>query len=92
MYRRLQEAGARGARMAAPEEDLSSTNPYFTATGEQVKRAAMRYIQIPQWRVAAKARVAFSESIDPDMLYYGCSVTSRRFTAAQVCDSLMDCA
>lgn len=92
MQRPLREAGVPQASVPLQEEVLGFTNPYFDATGEQLKRAAMRYIQIPQGPVTAKVRVALSAFVGPDMLFNGCSITSRQFTAGQVCDALMDCA
>ncbi|KAK1864548.1 hypothetical protein I4F81_007094 [Pyropia yezoensis] len=92
MSRLTREAGlpAGGARGAV--EELGSSNPYFGGSGLQLKRAALRYIQISEGPVLVKARSALTEFVGSDLLFNGCSVTSRRFSCCEVCTALLGCA
>lgn len=80
---------AGGAR--ASLEVLGSSNPFFKATGPQLRDAAVEYVQIHNGEVCDFFTAAFSEFVGPTKLFDRCSATSHEMTTAQVTEELMKC-
>lgn len=80
---------AGGAR--ASLEVLGSSNPFFKATGPQLRDAAVEYVQIQNGEVRDLFKAAFSEFVGPTKLFDGCSATRHEMTTAQVTEDVMKC-
>jgi len=92
MHRAARAVGLNVPGGAGEGEILGSSSPFFDLTGPQLRRAAVRYLQIPDGPAASKAKVALYEFVGPTLMYVGASVTSQQFTTTEVCDALMGCA
>lgn len=92
MRRVATEAGMAAASTRDAAEVTGLANPYFSETGAQLKRAAMRYIQIPEGSVSPEAKISLTEFVGSELLFNGCSATSQRITCTEVCDVLLGCA
>jgi len=74
------------------EEMRGSSNPYFCLKRKELKRAAQRYVSLPDRRELVLAKLALSQFIGQGNVYTGASVTSSELTCKHVCDELMKCA
>jgi len=63
--RRNKEAGLRGGRSVAAEEALGSSSPFFHVKGEELKRAAQRYVALPDCPELSKVKAAMEQFIGP---------------------------
>lgn len=86
---------AGGTSQAAPGPlgtvDLAS--PFFSVKGKELKRAAVRYVGLPDGSGdASKVKEALGAFIGPGKMYRGASVTNRTLTCEFVCGELMTCA
>lgn len=74
-------------------EVLGLSNPYFSVKGKDLRRAAVRYVGLPDAAEdATKVKDAFAAFVGPGKLYTGASVTSKTLTCEIVCGELMACA
>ena len=85
-------AGLSGGRSLADEEFLSSSSPFFHVKGKELKRAAQRYVALPDCPELSKVKAAMAQCIGPGRMYTGASVTCRELTREHVCNELMECA
>ena len=89
--RRMREAGLGGGGPGAPDEVLGSANPFFSVKGKDLKKAAQRYVSLPDGRELALVKLAMSKFVGEGRVYTGASVTCGELTCKQVCDELMEC-
>jgi len=92
MQRRASEVGLQAAKGGeASEGTLGSANPFFGVNSTSLKRAAVRYVQLPDGAVLNQVKQAMDEFF-VEKAFHGGSVTSQEFTTAEVCTELMACA
>ena len=89
--RRMREAGLGGGGPSAPDEVLGSANPFYSVKGKDLKKAAQRYVSLPDGRELGLVKLAMSKFVGEGRVYTGVSVTCEALTCKQVCDELMDC-
>lgn len=91
MLRREKEAGVLGG--GGGGEVLGLSNPSFSVKGKDLRRAAVRYVGLPDAAEdATKVKDAFAAFVGRGQLYTGASVTSKTLTCEFVCGELMACA
>jgi len=86
------EAGLGAGGSRASEEVLGRSNPYFGVKGKELKKAAQRYVSLPDGKELGLVKLAMSKFIGEGRVYTGASVTCGELTCKQVCDELMECA
>ena len=82
---RNEEAGLSGGRSAAVEEVLGSSSPFLHVKGEELKRAAQRYVALPDCPELSRVKAAMEQFIGPGRTYTGASFTCRELTREYVC-------
>jgi len=93
MRRREREVGLGAAGTAAGAEVLGSTSPFFKVKGKELKRAAVRYVGLPDTAGdSVKVNDAFAAFVGPGKMYTGASVTNKTLSCDFVCGELMACA
>jgi len=78
------EAGLGGVGARAAEEMLGSSNTFWGVKGGDLKRAAQRYVCLPEGRELAKVKMALAAFRREGRVYTGASVTSSELTCAHV--------
>jgi len=86
------EAGLGAGGSRASEEVLGSSNPYSGVKGKELKKAAQRYLSLPDDKELGLMKLAMSKFIGEGRVYNGASITCGELTYKQVCDELMNCA
>jgi len=71
---------------------LGSSNPYFGVQGKELKKAAQRYVSLPDGKELGLVKLAMSNFIGVGRVYTRASVTCGELSCKQVCDELMECA
>ncbi|KAK1860119.1 hypothetical protein I4F81_002709 [Pyropia yezoensis] len=93
MKRRQMEMGLNGGEGGGLDEALGLASPFFSVKGKELKRAAVRYVGLPDGSGdASKVKEALRAFIGPRKMNTGASVTNRTLTCEFVCDELMTCA
>jgi len=93
MRRRENKVRVGGAGSGAEAEVLGSASPFFKVKGKDLKRAAVRYVGLPDGAVeAAKVKDALVAFIGPGKMFTGGSVTNKTLSCDFVCGELMKCA
>ena len=91
--RREKEVGLGGARSGANAEVLGSASPFFKIKGKELKRAAVRYVGLPDAEGdSLKVKDAFPAFVGPGKMYTGASVANKTLSCDFVCGELMACA
>jgi len=88
--RRSREAGLVGGGSPASEEVLGSSNPYFGVKGEEIKRAAQRYVSLAEGKELSMVKLAMAKFIGEGRVYTGASVTCGEPTFKHICEELME--
>jgi len=70
-WRRNKEAGLSGGRSLAVEDVLCSSSPFFHVKGEELKRAAQRYVALPDCPELSKFKAAMEQFTGPGRMYTG---------------------
>jgi len=89
---RTKDAGLSGGRSLAVEAVLDSSSSFFNVKEEEMKRAALRYVEIPDCPELSKVKAAMALFIEAGGVYTGASVTCRELTRAYLYSELMECA
>jgi len=93
MRRRENEVGLGGALSGVETEVLGLASPFFEVKGKDPKRAAVRYVGLPDGAVdAVKVKDALAAFIGPGKMFTRGSVTNKTLSCALVCGELMKCA
>ena len=93
MRRRENEVGLGGAGSGAEAEVLGLASPSFKVKGKDLKRAAVRYVGLPDGAVdAVKVKDALAAFLGPGQMFTGGSVTNQTLSRDFVCRKLMKCA
>jgi len=87
----MREAGLGGGGPSAPDEVLGSANPLFSVKGKELKKAAQRYVSLPDGRELGLVKLSMSKFVREGRVYTGASVPCGELTCKQVCDELMEC-
>jgi len=90
--RRNREAGLGGRGLQEPDEVLGSSNPFFSVKGKELKRAALRYLALPDGSEQTRVKLAMGKFIGEGRVFTGASVTCSELSFKDVCGALMECA
>ena len=90
--RRNREAGLGGGGLQEPDEVLGSSNPFFGVKGKELKRAALRYLALPDGSEQTRVKLAMGKFIGEGRVFTGASVTCSELSSKDVCGALMECA
>jgi len=71
---------------------LGSSHPYFRVPGKELKKAAQRYVSLPDGKQLELVKLAMSKFIGVGRVYTWASVTCGEPACKQVRDELMECA
>jgi len=90
MRRRENEVSLGGAGSGAEAEVLGLASPFFKEKGKDLKRAAVRYVGLPDEAFdAVKVKDALAAFIGPGEMFMGGSVTNKTLSCDFVCGKLM---
>jgi len=90
--RRNREAGVGGRGLQEPDEVLGSSNPFFGVKGKELKRAALRYLALPEVSEQTRVKLTMGKFIGEGRVFTGASVTCSVLSCKTVCGALMECA
>jgi len=90
--RRNRETGLGGRGLQEPDEVLGSSNPFFGVKRKELKRAALRYLALPDGSEQTRVKLAMGKFIGEGRVFTGASVTCSELSCKDVCGVLMECA
>jgi len=87
------KVGLGGAGSGADAEVLESASPFFKIKGKELKRAAVRYVGLPDAAGDSyKVKDACAAFVGPGKMYTGASVANKTLSCDFVCVEPMACA
>jgi len=91
MRRREVDVGLGAAGKRAGAQVLGWASPFFKVKCKEMKRAAMRYVRLPE-TAGDSVRVGDAFAVCPGKMYTGASVTNKTLSCYFPCRELMACA